>query len=87
MSNETNNKDRDASKASRASTPPPVTESIAHTTLRHAIMAQLHLAGFSSAPAPVLEELERTVLQCEMIYIRTSIHQTDLNPYAMMGQT
>lgn len=68
MSNEKHSKDKDAPKPSRAASPPPVTETIAHTALRHAIITQLHLAGFSSTPVLVLEELERTVLQCEMVY-------------------
>ncbi|KAF8324470.1 uncharacterized protein EI90DRAFT_3129935 [Cantharellus anzutake] len=57
------NKEKDTPKTSRAPSPPPVTAQVAHVGLRHAVIAQLHAAGFSSAPVPVLEELERTALQ------------------------
>ena len=59
-------KEKEVPKAQSVAPPPivPVSEEIAHRVMRHFISAQLQSAGFTSASVPVLDEIERNVLQC-----------------------
>lgn len=59
------NGDNDGDKIARPKTPPPADEYVARRAMRHFIAGQLHTAGFSSASAPILDEIERNAVQCE----------------------
>jgi hypothetical protein len=43
---------------------PPVDEIVAHRAMKHFIAGQLYTAGFTSASAPLLDEIERTMTMC-----------------------
>lgn len=63
-------KEKEAQKREqRPKTPPPVDEHVAHLAMRRFIVAQLHQAGFSSASAPLLDEIEHYTTHCTRLVL------------------